>query len=130
MESLGIRQKSCRDCQHGHQARFYQEHKEEEKERTRRRRVNAREEAREFIFQYKLTHPCERRGVSDPRVLDFHHVRGKGATINQLLRVGWIFQVAPETVANWIHAHTKKLALTQITEKPLTTALDNIYTFV
>jgi len=87
-KALGIRQKSCRDCQHGHQRNFYVNHQEEEKERTRRRRVNAREEARGFIYQYKLTHPCVSCGETDPRVLDFDHIHGKGATINQLVRDG------------------------------------------
>jgi len=87
-KALGIRQKSCRECQHKHQGDFYQRHQEEEKERTRRRRVSAREEAREFVYQYKLTHPCVDCGESDPRVLDFDHIRGKGATINQLVRDG------------------------------------------
>ena len=87
-KALGIRQPSCRECQHGHQARFYQNHQDEEKERTRRRRVNAREEARAFVYQYKITHPCVVCDETDPVVLDFDHIRGKGATINQLVNEG------------------------------------------
>ena len=48
----GIRQPSCRDCQHDHQSEFYRIHQEEEKERTRQRKVIAREEARAFVYDY------------------------------------------------------------------------------
>jgi len=87
-KALGIRAKICRDCQHGHQRTWYQDHQEQEKERVRRRRVKAREEAREFVYQYKLTHPCVDCGESHPDVLDFDHIRGKGATITLLVNEG------------------------------------------
>jgi hypothetical protein len=87
-KALGIRQKSCRECQHKHQAKFYQTHQEEEKERTQRRRIRVREEAREYVWNYKASHPCEDCGEADPVVLDFHHVRGKGANIGVLIQGG------------------------------------------
>jgi transcription elongation factor Elf1 len=76
---------SCRVCQHGHQRTWYLEHQDQEKERVRRRRVKAREEAREYVRVYKRNHPCENCGESDPIVLDFHHVRGKGANVGKLI---------------------------------------------
>ena len=87
-KSLGVRAKICRDCQSGHQRTWYLDHQDQEKERVRRRRVKAREEAREFVYQYKLSHPCQDCGETDPIVLDFDHIRGKGATINQLVNEG------------------------------------------
>ena len=87
-KALGIRQSSCRECQHGHQRNFYASHQEEEKERTRRRKVTAREEAREYVRDYLSQNPCVDCGESNPVVLDFDHVRGKSATINQLIRDG------------------------------------------
>lgn len=50
-----------------------------------RRRTKVREEAREYILNHKLTHPCSQCGESDPVVLDFHHLKGKGANIGKLI---------------------------------------------
>jgi hypothetical protein len=87
-KALGIRAKICRECQSGHQRTWYQDHQEQEKERVRRRRVKARELAREYVWNYKSSHPCSQCGVSDPVVLDFHHVRGKGANVGKLIMDG------------------------------------------
>jgi len=83
-KKIGVRSKICRDCQRGHQRTWYLDHKDQEKERVRRNRVKARELARDFAYVYKLTHPCSVCGESDPVVLDFDHIKGKGANINQL----------------------------------------------
>jgi hypothetical protein len=84
----GIRQSSCRDCQHGHQSEFYRNHQEEEKERTKQRKVKTREEARAFVCEYLSSHPCQRCGESDPRVLEFDHIRGKGENVARLISEG------------------------------------------
>ena len=47
--------------------------------------MKVREEAREYVLNYKLTHPCSQCGETDPVVLDFHHVKGKGANIEKLI---------------------------------------------
>jgi hypothetical protein len=39
-------------------------------------------------LNYKSTHPCSQCGESDPVVLDFHHVKGKGANIGKLIQSG------------------------------------------
>jgi len=87
-KALGIRQKSCRECQHGHGKKYYQNHIEEEKERTRRRRVTAREEARDFVYSYLSTHFCVDCGETDPRVLEFDHIHGKAANVATLISEG------------------------------------------
>lgn len=87
-KALGIRAKICRECQSGHQRTWYEGHREQEKERVRRRRVKAREEAREFVYSYLSTHSCIDCGETDPRVLDFDHVRGKGETMSVLITQG------------------------------------------
>ena len=87
-KALGMRAKTCRECKKDQQHTWYMDHQEQEKERVRRRRVKAREDAREYIYQYKLTNPCENCGETDPVILDFHHVRGKGANIPALVADG------------------------------------------
>jgi hypothetical protein len=87
-KAMGILQPSCRDCQHGHQAKYYETHKEYEKARTKKRRQRVREEAREYVYDYLSTHPCVDCGESDPVVLDFDHVKGKGSTVNNLISRG------------------------------------------
>ena len=87
-KSSEIRQPSCRECQHGHQERYYQNHIEEEKERTRRRRITAREKAREFVYSYLSTHFCVDCGETDPRVLEFDHIHGKAANVATLISEG------------------------------------------
>lgn len=87
-KALGIRQKSRRECQHGHQARFYQNHIEAEKERTRQRKARSRDEARTFVYQYLFSHPCVDCGERDLTVLEFNHIKGKAANINRLISEG------------------------------------------
>lgn len=68
-KALGVKQKSRRDCQHGHNARFYCSHQVQEKECTRRNKKGAREEARVFVYQYIAAHPCVDCGERDPFIL-------------------------------------------------------------
>jgi len=86
--SIGLRSSSCRACKKKQQRTWYLDHQDQEKERVRRRRITARDEAREYIWNYKKSHPCEQCGESDPVVLDFHHVRGKGANVGRLIQDG------------------------------------------
>ena len=88
VKPLGIRQPWCRDCQHDHHRTWYINHQEQEKQRTQRRRVKVREGAREYVYQYLLTHPCVRCGESDPVVLEFDHIRGKSANVGTLIHTG------------------------------------------
>ncbi len=88
--SLGIRNKACRDCQHGFNKTYYEgDAKERHLQQVKERTEAAREAAREFVYQYLLTHPCEECGESDPRVLEFHHVGEKDTEITRLISGGW-----------------------------------------
>jgi hypothetical protein len=73
-KSLGIRNKACKKCMVEFNRNYYQgeageRHLQQVKERTDK----ARAEAKEFVYQFLLTHPCQSCGEADPRVLEFHH---------------------------------------------------------
>lgn len=72
-KALGIRHKTCRECHHKHQDNWYQSHKQQHLDNVHSRKRRVRNEAREWVYQYLLTHPCEQCREADPRVLEFHH---------------------------------------------------------
>ena len=89
-KSLGIRHPTCRDCAHSFNKDYYEgDAKERHLQQVKERTELAREAAREFVYQYLLTHPCEQCGESDPRVLEFHHVGQKDMEITRMVTGGW-----------------------------------------
>jgi hypothetical protein len=50
---------------------------------------NARQLAREFVYEYLLTHPCSTCGEDDPAVLEFHHVGQKGWEVGRMIAQGY-----------------------------------------
>ena len=78
-KSLGIRAKTCRECAHGFNKRYFEgAAKERHLEQVRERKQEARQVARDFVYDYLLTHPCSECGESDVRVLEFHHTSSSG----------------------------------------------------
>ena len=73
-KELGIRHNTCRECQHQHQDNWYQSHKQQHLDNVHERKRRLRDEAREYVYQYLLTHPCVDCGQDDPRALQFDHV--------------------------------------------------------
>jgi hypothetical protein len=89
-KTLGVRNPACKGCQHSFNKNYYEgDAKERHLQQVRERTEAAREAAREFVYQYLLTHPCEECGESDPRVLEFHHVGNKDTEITRLVGGGW-----------------------------------------
>ena len=59
---------------------------------------NAKQTAREFAYQYLLSHPCTSCGESDPAVLEFHHLGQKDKEIGRMIAQGYL----PESIAREI----------------------------
>jgi HNH endonuclease len=89
-EYLGIRNKSCKDCQSNFNKSYYQgDTYERHKQVIRERKAVARETARDYVYNYLLTHPCESCGETDPRVLEFHHVGEKDMAVTTMTGGGY-----------------------------------------
>src|SRR5688572_10535057 len=85
-KSLGIRHKTCRECMSSFQKKYFQgDAHDRHLEQVKERKQLAREVAREYAYQYLLTHPCETCGESDPRVLEFHHVGEKDMDVAKMV---------------------------------------------
>lgn len=74
---LKKRQKHCRDCMRKFNRQSYKRRSEEKHTQVKENRKTRYEEARQFIWDYLSTHPCEKCGERDPVVLEFHHVKGR-----------------------------------------------------
>jgi hypothetical protein len=94
---LGIRHPTCKECQKGFRKNWYEgDAHERHLENVQARKKVVREIAREYVYQYLLTHPCQ--GTlpngepcleSDPRVLEFHHTGRKGKAVSELVAGGY-----------------------------------------
>jgi hypothetical protein len=89
-KALGVRNPACRDCQHAFNKDYYEgDAKEKHLKQIKERTEAAREVARDFVYQYLLTHPCQSCGERDPNVLEFHHVGSKDLAITRMVTGGW-----------------------------------------
>ena len=60
-----------------------------QKENSARNKVLAINRNRDFVNQYKKTHPCEECGESRFYCLDFHHLRDKEKEVATGVTIGW-----------------------------------------
>jgi hypothetical protein len=89
-KSLGIRHPTCRECQKPFRRKWYEgSAKERHKANVHARKKEVRELAREYVLSYLLAHPCGNCGETDPRVLEFHHERGKEYPISVMINGGY-----------------------------------------
>jgi hypothetical protein len=63
----------CSSCNREYQALWYKENKAVQRERVAANNKEVRKRNAQFIWDYKLTHPCIDCGEADPVVLDFDH---------------------------------------------------------
>jgi hypothetical protein len=85
-KNLGIRHKTCRECIHIFNKTYFEgPAKERHLQQVRERKAAARDVARDFVYKYLSTHPCEACGESDVRVLEFHHVGEKDMAVGAMV---------------------------------------------
>jgi hypothetical protein len=88
-KALGIRQGTCRDCRKIQVKKWYVEHKQEHLKNVHARKKRYRQEMRQYVWDYLLSHPCIECGESDPVVLEFHHKYGKDKAISVMVAGGY-----------------------------------------
>jgi hypothetical protein len=89
-KTLGIRHPTCKECQKGFRKNWYEgSAKEKHLENVKARKLRVRDEAREYVYQYLSSHPCEQCGESDPMVLEFHHLEGKDKAVSEIVAAGY-----------------------------------------
>lgn len=85
---LGTRQKHCRACMSMFNKNSYDKKTAEERQKIYDNRTKRRENARQYVWDYLASHPCVDCGESDPRLLEFDHVRGKKKAAISVLASG------------------------------------------
>jgi hypothetical protein len=102
-KSLGIRQRTCRDCQKEQKNDWYQRNSEAHKANMYEQKLRKINEAREYVLDYFSSHPCVDCGERDPSVLEFDHVRGnKRMEVSRLIRNGHSLSVIQEEVSKCV----------------------------
>jgi len=88
-KSLGICHPTCRECHKPFRKNWYEGNKERHLEQVKARKVEARNVAREYVWDYLSTHPCIECGENDPVVLEFHHCQGKDKAVSAMVTDGY-----------------------------------------
>ncbi len=96
---LGKRWGTCRTCQNKQQAKWYDKNKETHKENVYARKIDKKEEARDFIWQYLSTHSCVDCGEGDPLVLEFDHRGNKKYEVSSLVSDGYPLSTIQREIA-------------------------------
>ena len=107
---LKTRQKHCRSCMSKFNKASYEKADKEKIYDNRRKRAEA---ARQYVWDYLSTHPCVDCGESDPRLLEFDHVRGrKKSAVSQLATgrhsIETIQKEIDKCVVRCVSCHRKK----------------------
>jgi hypothetical protein len=89
-KALGIRHPTCRECHKTFRRNWYQgDAHERHLQNVKERKHEARNFAREYVYEYLKTHPCTQCGESDPVVLEFHHVEKKDMDVAAMVAGGY-----------------------------------------
>ncbi len=90
---------SCNPCRNLERMDYYERNKDKELAYKWERQLIKREEARQFVDDYKRSHPCIDCGVTDPESLTFDHVRGvKKSTIANMVNLGYSIEAIQEEI--------------------------------
>ena len=68
---------------------WYEDNRELHAQNVRANTKNAKQAARQFVYQYLLVHPCTVCGETEPVVLEFHHVGEKSWDIGRMIAQGY-----------------------------------------
>lgn len=110
---LGTRQKHCRACMSKFNKESYERNKKKRRKSIYEKRQERREEARRYVWDYLSTHPCVDCGETDPRLLEFDHVRGKKVdSVSQLANGRYSLETLQKEIAKCVvrcaNCHRKK----------------------
>lgn len=75
----------CKICKKSLSAKYFQDDKGHHKNLNKSRK----DKARQFIFDYLLTHPCIDCGEKDPIVLEFDHKLDKIMSVSETVNAGF-----------------------------------------
>tara|TARA_R110000803_G_scaffold39201_11_gene84538 strand:- start:75 stop:539 length:465 start_codon:yes stop_codon:yes gene_type:complete len=78
-------QQICRPCERERNREYYSKNKERMKKQINEARKKRSFSIKQEVFEYLLEHPCVDCGETDPRVLDFDHLRDKDSDIAAML---------------------------------------------
>lgn len=81
-------QTKCKTCCKERSRKYYQVNKEKQKQQIYASRITRLEQNRRFVFEYLSNNPCSVCGETDPRVLEFDHLRDKEDNVTAILSSG------------------------------------------
>lgn len=84
-KSKGWRQPYCIECNKKYNRQHYKENKRKYLEKAQAYNSHYKKEISERLFDYFSSNHCVDCGNSDPRVLEFDHVRGKSKNISSMI---------------------------------------------
>lgn len=73
-EDFGQKRSICRPCKQAYDREYQANRSTEARQAKLKRQADRVVEARKFIWNYLLEHPCEHCGEADPVVLEFDHI--------------------------------------------------------
>jgi hypothetical protein len=97
---LGRRQKHCRACMKMFNRQSYERRDEKRKREVQENRKRRVMEVQQYVWDYLSVHPCVRCGESDPRVLEFVHIKGnKFQSISKMISDGHTIRSVKKEIA-------------------------------
>ena len=85
-------QSYCRDCYRALHRAYHRRNGDRRRAHVRRISAAARDRNRARILEYLRAHPCVDCGITDVRVLEFHHLSDKTMDISELVTRGYSWE--------------------------------------
>lgn len=85
-KTLGTKNTVCKSCHRVYVRTHYEKNKEDYIERSRKSLPKYRAQAKKFVLDYLMTHPCVDCGENRTPCLDFDHIHGKNMTIARMVQ--------------------------------------------